>query len=485
MWPISATVLPGRELEVDLLEHGPVGGVAERDALEADLAGAGRELAGTGPVVDALGLVHHLEDPLARRGRALRLADPHAEAAQRHDQHREQEVEDEELVEAERAVHDHPAGGEEDGALREQRQEREQRHVERALPERADGLLEDGAGRALELRLAAILLRERLDDVDADDRLLGHGRDVAELLLHLAQDGVRDVAVAVGDRDDHRRDRERDQRQPPLDDEEHGHHRDDGEHVLEEEDQAEAEEEADRLQVDGRPRHQLAGLVAVVEAEREPQQVRVQPLAHVLLDPERLPAGDDPAAEHQRRLDDAGPRSRRRSRRAPRCRAAPRSPRSPRRRGGRSRSPPPARGRRGSSRRAATSGTAAGSRAGGRTCGGRGRRSLVRMYPRQLAPHVDESLAEPGAVRRVVEPAARAGGMRQRDHDRVAAREALADRARSASPSPSSRFSASPPTVTIRSGRSSSSSQSRQNSQRSCSRGVGVRSPRPEAGRPG
>ncbi len=129
-------------------------------------------------------------------------------------------------------------------------------------------------------------------------------RDVAQLLLHLAQDRMRHVAVAVGDGDDHRRDRERDQGQLPLDDEEDGHHRDDGERVLEEEDQAEAEEEAHRLQVDGRAGHQLAGLVAVVEAEREPEQVRVQRLAHVLLDPEGLPAGDDPAAEHQRRLDD-------------------------------------------------------------------------------------------------------------------------------------------------------------------------------------
>ena len=272
--------------------------------LEADLARAGRKLAGTGPVVDALGLVHDLEDPLARSGRALGLTDPHPETAERHDQHREQQVEDEELGEPERAANDHPACCEEDGALRQQRQEREERHVERPLAEGAHRLLEDGAGSPLELRLAALLLRERLDDVDADDRLLGHGRDVAKLLLHLAQDRMRDVAVAVGDGDDHRRDRERDQRQPPLDDEEDGHHRDDGERVLEEEDQAEAEEEAHRLEVDGRARHQLAGLVAVVEAEREPEQVRVERFAHVLLDAKRLPAGDDPAAEHQRRLDD-------------------------------------------------------------------------------------------------------------------------------------------------------------------------------------
>ena len=108
---------------------------------------------------------------------------------------------------------------EQHGGLREQRQEGEQRHVDRALPVRAHRRLEDRSGRALELRLAALLLRERLDDVDADDRLLRDRRDVAELLLDVAQHGVRDVAVAVGDGDDHRRDRERDQRQPPLDDE--------------------------------------------------------------------------------------------------------------------------------------------------------------------------------------------------------------------------------------------------------------------------
>ena len=50
---------------------------------------------------------------------------------------------------------------------------------------------------------------------------------------------------------------------------------------------------------------------------------------------------------------------------------------------------------------------------------------------------------------------------------------------------PSRRRSASPPTVTISRGRSSASSQSRQNAHSSCSRGVGVRSPRPDGARPG
>ena len=74
-----------------------------------------------------------------------------------------------------------------------------QRHVERALPVRAQRLLEDRLGARGELRPLLRLLRERLDDVDADDVLLGDGRDVGELLLDVAQRRVRDVAVAVGE----------------------------------------------------------------------------------------------------------------------------------------------------------------------------------------------------------------------------------------------------------------------------------------------
>ena len=51
--------------------------------------------------------------------------------------------------------------------------------------------------------------------------------------------------------------------------------------------EAVAEEEADRLQVDRRPRHELAGLLRVEEAELERLQVRVHAVAQVELDPER------------------------------------------------------------------------------------------------------------------------------------------------------------------------------------------------------
>ena len=54
----------------------------------------------------------------------------------------------------------------------------------------------------MELRRLLRFLRERLDHVDADDVLLGDRGDVGELLLHVAQGRVRDVAVAVREGDE-------------------------------------------------------------------------------------------------------------------------------------------------------------------------------------------------------------------------------------------------------------------------------------------
>ncbi len=162
---------------------------------------------------------------------------------------------------------DHPSRGEQHERLRDERHERQERHVQRPLPVRGQRLLEDRVGRLAEVLLAARLLRERLHDVDAGDRLLGDDGDLCELLLDLAQDGLRDPAVAVGDPGDDRRDRERDERELPAVDEQDGRDDHDRHHVLGEEDEPVAEEEAHRLQVDRRARHELARLAAVVEAE--------------------------------------------------------------------------------------------------------------------------------------------------------------------------------------------------------------------------
>ena len=303
--PIRAIVLPGGHVELDSVEHGPALEVLEAHVLEAEVAAPRRQLDRVGRCCDLLRLVHDLEDPLAGGRRALRLPDPHPERPQRHYEHAQVEIEGDEAADGERPARHHPGSDQEHGGLRQHGHPRDERHVQGSLTVGAQRLLEHRLGAHAELGRFLWLLRERLDDVDADDVLLGDRGDVGELLLDVAQRRVCDVAVAVGDRDEDRHDREHDQRELPLEEEQHHGHRDHRQHVLEEEDQAVAEKEADALQVDGRTRHQLPGLVAVVEAEREPHEVRVEPLAHVHLDRERLLA----------RKSAAGPPSRRRERR--------------------------------------------------------------------------------------------------------------------------------------------------------------------------
>ena len=79
----------------------------------------------------------------------------------------------------------------------------------------------------------------------------------------------------------------------------------DGQDVLEEEDEPVAEEEAHSLQVDGRPRHQLPGLMAIVEPERKTHEVRIEALAQVHLDSERLLPRDQPPCGHEDRAQRA------------------------------------------------------------------------------------------------------------------------------------------------------------------------------------
>ena len=137
-----------------------------------------------------------------------------------------------------------------------------------------------------------------LEDTKHDIRLL---RFVMRLQHPRAQHRRQRQRNEAGHHDRHR-DRHREFAEHAADD---AAHQQDGEHVLEEEDQPVAEEEPDSLEVDGGAGHELAGLVAVVEAERQPDQVRVDAAAHVHLDVERLAAGDEPAAEHQHRADQA------------------------------------------------------------------------------------------------------------------------------------------------------------------------------------
>ena len=70
--------------------------------------------------------------------------------------------------------------------------------------------------------------------------------------------------------------------------------------------EAVAEEEAHRLQVDRRARHELAGLLAVEEAELEREQVVVDLVAQVVLDAERDLARDEPPQDRQAEAHEPG-----------------------------------------------------------------------------------------------------------------------------------------------------------------------------------
>ena len=78
---------------------------------------------------------------------------------------------------------------------------------------------------------------------------------------------------------------------------------------LADEDQSIAQEEAHRLEIDGGPGHELAGLLAVEERQFQALKVLVQAVAEVELDPQRDPAGHQAAenahdqAEHPGHAD--------------------------------------------------------------------------------------------------------------------------------------------------------------------------------------
>ncbi len=158
------------------------------------------------------------------------------------------------------------------------------------------------------------LAGEGLDDADPGDVLLGLRGQLGDPLLHLLLGRAGDAVVARGGVDDEGGGGEGDQRQPGVDREHHGAGEDDRQQVLGDEDQAVAEEEADRAEVDRRPRHQLPGLLAVEEAELEPLQVRVEKLPQVEFDRQRDLAGDQAPDHGQPQAQDRGAEDRQRQR---------------------------------------------------------------------------------------------------------------------------------------------------------------------------
>ena len=299
--------LAGGDVEVDVAQRRLRRALeGEPDAAQGHMAAAVGQRRGAGGGLDPGLAVEHLEDARARGGRALGGAEHVPEGAHGGDEHEQVGVERGERAQRERAV-DHAAAAEQqDRGEAEVGQEAEQR-VEERLDARGEHLLVkdalDGVAEALEL---ALLLGERLDDAHAGDVLLGVGGELGDPLLGLLHRRARPVAVAVGDEDHERHRRQRDRGQVGLEDE-HGHRGEqDRDHRLRDEHQPVAQEEADRLQVDRRARHELARLLAVEEPQLEPLELAVERVAQVDLDPQRHLAGDQTPVHAQHQPPEAG-----------------------------------------------------------------------------------------------------------------------------------------------------------------------------------
>ena len=280
--------------------------VGERDAAHLDPAAARGQRRRPGRALDPRLAVEDLEEAVAGGDRPLRHPHRDAEHPHRPGEDDHVGVEGGEVAEAEAAVDHLAAADQQHQRDPELRQQPDQRREEGLQPGRVDALVEDPGDGALEAVELVLLAGEGLDDADPGDVLLGFRGQLGDPLLDLLQGRPRDPVVARGGEDDQRRRGEGDQRQDRVDRDHHDGDQGDRQQVLGDEDQPVAEEEADRLQVDGRPRHQLPGLLGVEEAELEPLQVGVEELAQVELDRQRDLAGDHPPDHGQAEAEDAG-----------------------------------------------------------------------------------------------------------------------------------------------------------------------------------
>ncbi len=305
--PTSAIVVPASHRQGDAVQRGLAAVfVGERRRAQVDAARARGQRPGARLRDDLRLAVEDLEDPRARGGRALGEAEDHADGAHRPEQREHVRVERGELAEVQAPVDDRAAAEEQEAGEAELRQEADERVVERAQARRDHRLVEDAADAGGEALALQVLAGEGLDDAHAADVLLDVGRQLGDPLLDLLQRGPRAAPVAVRDPDDERDGAQRDERERRVDDDHRDRGEDDRQRGLGDDHEAVAEEEAHGLQVDGRARHELAGLLAVEEAELEREQVAVDLVAQVVLDAERDLARDEAAHDGEAEAHEPG-----------------------------------------------------------------------------------------------------------------------------------------------------------------------------------
>ena len=133
--------------------------------------------------------------------------------------------------------------------------------------------------------------RERLDHPRAGEILLQRGVQYCELLLRFEPGVAHSQPYHAGNGHGHGQQREAEQSELPVEphhqDDDHGEEHDEVRRPHDDE----VDEHADRLHVGDRLGHQVAGVLAVVEAEAEALDVVVEPVSQVVDDvlAQRLP----------------------------------------------------------------------------------------------------------------------------------------------------------------------------------------------------
>jgi hypothetical protein len=294
------------DLEVDVVEDRRAVLIGERDAAQLHAPVARPERPRVRRGLQLRLAVEQLEQAAARGRRALGEAERDAERAHRRDQHQQVRVEGREVAGGEVLVDDPAAADDEDRGEAEVRQEPDEGLIEGAQAVGVHRLVEHPGHRMAEAQELARLGGERLHHAHARDVLLGLRRQLGDALLDLLQRRPRALPVARGDHDHERHRQQRERRQRRVLGEHRHRGEQDGQPALRDPHETVAEEEADRLQVDGRARHQLPGLLAIEEAELERLQVAVETVAQVVLDGERDAAGDDPARDGEAEAQQPG-----------------------------------------------------------------------------------------------------------------------------------------------------------------------------------
>ena len=282
---------PGGDVEVEVVEHVGEVAVPEAHVIEPDVTVDTRKHRALRAVDDLRLLVEHVVDPVERGRRREERVVELRELLHRVEEVRQVERERQERADGEIAVDDERSAEAEHDRDRHGREDVDDREVDavqddRLVVRRAVALVDP-----TERRLAHRLAGERLDDPHARDVLRERGGHEPEALADVSVGAVRARPEPGGRSGHERKDEERREREPPVEEEEHDGRSHEDERVLDEARHAVGDEQVERLDVVRDPADDRAGAIPLVEAERQALEVVEEPDPEVgegaLADPAR------------------------------------------------------------------------------------------------------------------------------------------------------------------------------------------------------